>query len=194
MSDKRVTIEQVMSWHPCGYDRCDDWRNYTRARVERLFAGRETLGPGEIAALDIDAADRYWALLHLLTEKQRHELACRVAEDILPLINDDLFGTWVIEAKRAWLRDEIDDKQLNLAANAAKDAQAHTPTWASAYAIKTISAAIGSVPSVAAWLTACDASWAIAQSNADGWDIVDARATAWERYVALALEMLEGAR
>ncbi len=50
-----VTVDQVMAWKPCA--------EYTRQRVEALFAGRESLSPPDVAALNIPLQDKLWARL-----------------------------------------------------------------------------------------------------------------------------------
>ena len=52
---KRLTVDDIMKMHPCCL--------YPRARVEELWAGRESLSALEILDLPITAADRLWALL-----------------------------------------------------------------------------------------------------------------------------------
>ena len=52
-----LTVDQCMSLDPCPA--------YSRARVESLWAGREALTAGEVAALPIPHADRLWCLLRM---------------------------------------------------------------------------------------------------------------------------------
>ena len=52
----KVTVDQVMAWGSCE-------NNYPRARIEELFAGRESLSALEITKLDIPARDIIWAAL-----------------------------------------------------------------------------------------------------------------------------------
>ena len=67
----KVTVDQVMSWEPC--------EEYTRERVEELFAGRESLSALEIMKLDIPAKDMLWAVLceELVPAETLHEFGCR---------------------------------------------------------------------------------------------------------------------
>ena len=125
-----LTIDLVMSWNPC--------KEYTLERVEELFAGREALTPQEVAALDIPAADKLWVLLReeIIPAEVLHELACKFAER--PLLRERDAGrepdprSWkAIEAKRAWLRGEINDEELEVARSAAWDA-AWAATWSAA--------------------------------------------------------------
>jgi hypothetical protein len=117
---KTVTVDQVMAWHPCA--------NYTREVVAELFAGRDALTARDIAALDISAEDRLWALLHpeFLTEAEMHEAACVYAEKVVHLC-DDPRARAAIDAKRAWLRGEISDDELAAARAATRAAWA---AWA----------------------------------------------------------------
>lgn len=124
---KAVTVDQAMAWEPCGHDGEEGGHNYTRRRVEELFAGRGRLMAEEIATLAIPAEDRLWALLHpeFLTEQQIHLLACDFAEQVVHLCGDDPRPRAAIEAKRQWVRREISDQELA----AARDA-----SWAAAWA------------------------------------------------------------
>ena len=85
MSKMRVTIDQVMSWGPCGYNGDDDGRNYTRARVTGLFGRRKYMTALQILALDIPVEDRLWAVLRvdLVDARTLRLLACDCAERAL---------------------------------------------------------------------------------------------------------------
>ena len=52
---KTWTIDEMMAMRPC--------KQYPRERLGQLWAGRARLSVLDIAALDIPAADRVWALL-----------------------------------------------------------------------------------------------------------------------------------
>jgi len=197
---KSVTVDEVMAWQPCPH--------YSGARVKQLFAGRERLTAEDIAALKIPAPDRFWALLHheFLTDEQMHLLACNIAEDVLPIFeqeypNDDR-PRRAIEAKRAWLRGEISDDDLDAIRNAAYAAQviARGTAWNTAIAIASSavidSTVIGGANEVA-WATAREVATCMA------WDAWEARhaaepgiraaawkaaqVTAWEKALKLAL-------
>ena len=123
-----ATISQVLSWEPCD--------TYTPERVTELFAGRETVTALDILAMDIPAADRLWAVCReeLIPAATLHEFACRCAEAALLREREaerepDARCWAAIEAKRAWLRGEIDSDQLGAARDAARDA-----AWAAAWA------------------------------------------------------------
>ena len=109
-----LTIGRIMSWNPC--------KEYSRERIEELFAGRESLTPQEIAALSIPAVDRLWVLLReeILPKEVLHGLACDFAERTLQLKRkvgrEPHPAYWkAIEAKRAWMMGEIGEDELELA-------------------------------------------------------------------------------
>ena len=159
----KVTVDQVMSWEPC-----DD---YTRERVEELFAGRESLSALEITELDIPAKDIMWAVLceELLPAEILHKFACRCAEQAL--IREREAGrepdpcSWAaIKAKRKWLLGEITDGELAAARVAAESAARVAAEFAAR-------AAVYDAAWVAAWLAAWNAAWNAADAaNAAAWD------------------------
>ena len=53
MKDK-LTIDDVLSHNPCS--------EYTRERVETLFAGRETITAKDVLAMDIGNLDKIWII------------------------------------------------------------------------------------------------------------------------------------
>ena len=162
---KAVTIEQVLAWHPCA--------EYTEERIAELFAGRNALTAEDVAALDISAEDRIWALLHneFLTDKQMHLLACDFAEAVVHLCGDDPRPQAAIDAKRAWLRGEIGDAELDASRDAMDAAMA------------------------AAWDAARDAAMAAAWDAARAASMAAARAAAWaasrDEQLALLLKYIE---
>ena len=91
---------------------------------------------------------------NLIESNLLHEFACRCAERTLSYTdNPDPRSVAAIEAKRAWLREEISDDELEAAQNA---------TWDADYA--------------AACAAACDAVWAAAWTA----DYAAAKSTAYE--------------
>lgn len=52
---KKLTVEQMMSFHPCS--------KYPIEKVTALWAGREALTALDIISLDIPPEDRLWAVL-----------------------------------------------------------------------------------------------------------------------------------
>jgi hypothetical protein len=95
-----------------------------------------------------------------------HEFACRCAEDALARIeNPDPRSIAAIAAKRAWLKGDITDHQLDAAGAAA---------WAAAWGAAGVAArvAAGDAAGGAAWAAACDAAWDAARvaARVAGWD------------------------
>ena len=82
---KKVTVETVMSWEPCGYDGPDDGENYTPARVRKLFGRRKYMTALLILDLDIPPEDRIWACCHedLIDARTLRLFACDCAEKAL---------------------------------------------------------------------------------------------------------------
>jgi len=70
---RRYTVDDIMALRPCS--------EYTRSRVEELWAGRDGLTAREIAALDIPIGDRTWALSCLLGDSR--PVARRIALDVI---------------------------------------------------------------------------------------------------------------
>lgn len=76
---KRVTVSDIMAAEPC--------HEYSRKRVETLWAGREALDAAEIAALDIPIVDRLWAVVNCcLDNRQRRLFSCNCADAALTLV------------------------------------------------------------------------------------------------------------
>lgn len=59
------TVEDVIWARPCGWDGEDDGRNYCRARLLRLFNGRDRLSMKDILDLPIPFGDKVWAAKQL---------------------------------------------------------------------------------------------------------------------------------
>jgi hypothetical protein len=187
---KTVTIEQVMGWDPC--------EEYTREKVEELFAGREVLTARDIVDLDISNEDKMWALLHneFLSDRQMHLFACEVAEKALVTEREagrepDPRSWAAIEAKRAWVYGKITNGELAAAREAA---------WAAARAAWAVAReAAREVARAAAWAAAREAArtaaWAAAREA-----VREAReaawaaewAAAWEAQLKLLLQYIEG--
>ena len=149
---KTVTVEQFLTFNPC----------YGEERIRRIA---ERAGKTEFTALDILAipkipnTDRLWAVLReeLIDAPILHEFACRCAERALAMVdNPDPRSVAAIAAKRAWLRGEITNDELDTAwaaASAARDT-----AWAAASAAR-------DAASAAAWAAARDAEnkWQVAE-------------------------------
>ncbi len=134
-----IVIEQIMSLRPCPA--------YTLDRVRALWAGRESLTEDEIAALDIPAEDRTWALIHLLPAKKQRLFACWCVRQVWHLLTDERSRNAVVVAER-YARGEATDKELAAARDAAWDA-----AWDAAGAAAGAAArdAAGAAARAAAW-------------------------------------------
>ena len=141
----KVTIENVMSWHPCA--------EYTKERITELFSGRESLTVLDIIELDIPAEDRLWAVLReeLIPTNILHEFACRCAEEALKSIeNPDKRSIAAIEAKRKWIKGEITKVELDAAGKAAWAAAEGAAAWAAAEGAAVLAAARAAAEGAAA--------------------------------------------
>ena len=133
-----VTVEQVLLWEPC--------EEYTRKRIEELFAGRETVNVDDVLEMDIPDVDTLWAVLRedLVPAKTLHEYACRIAEQILMREREagrepDARSWKAIEVKRKWLKGAATDTELEAAA------------WAAWTVVEAARVAAGKAAGVAAW-------------------------------------------
>lgn len=115
-----VTLDDVLSWGPC----------YEEDEIRDLAAGRERMTAPEILDLPIPAEDRLWCVLRpeLIPEPLLRVAACLFAETALERERKagrepDPRSWAAIDAKRAWLRGEIDAAALAAARAAAWDAQ-----------------------------------------------------------------------
>jgi len=205
---KSVTIDQVMAWRPCG--------TYTQERVAELFAGRETLSPRDIMALDIPATDRFWALARpaFLSKESLHLLACTIAEDMLPFFEDecpdDKRPRRAIETKRAWLRGGISNEELadaqydaRVAASGVDCALASAAVHPASYNLAAATARVAaSAASATSWAATYDVANALASAaaHAAAWTaaadaVINVAATVantvWDRYLAMLMERVQ---
>ena len=109
----------------------------------------------------VSNADKLWLVLReeLIDAPILHEFACRCAERALFLIdNPDSRSVAAVAAKRAWLKGDITDRQLDSACDAAYDAAcaATRGTTVSSAAYSAYWAADNDAYSAAGW-AACDA-------------------------------------
>ena len=79
---KSVTVDDVLAQNPCD--------EYTRERIEELFAGRSSLTAPDVMLLDIPIEDRTWALntCGLVPTRVCLEWIVECAEGVLPLFED----------------------------------------------------------------------------------------------------------
>ena len=140
---KTITYEQFLEFDPCYlYD------PEKKALMESIAQRREHWSAMDILELEnIPAADRLWAVLReeLIDAPILHEFACRCAERALSRVeNPDPRSVRAIEIKRAWIRGEATDDELEAA-----QAAAHAAAWEDA----------GAAARAAAWNTAWAAIW-----------------------------------
>ena len=179
---KTVTVEQFKSFGPCWLETREG-----RERFAKVAALHDEWTAYDVLVLpDVSAEDKLWAVLReeFIDAPVLHEYACRCAEYALSLIdNPYLRSVAAIEAKRKWLRGEIDNSALDAARDAAwgaawyaaldaaRDAAwgaawaaALDAAWAAAWAAEW--AAVRDGARSAAWAAACDDAWAAAWAAA----------------------------
>ena len=119
----KITVADILNLNPCG-------SRYTEEYLAVLFGGRNSVTAKEIL-LDtrVPAEDKLWVVLReeFLPEALLYEFACFVAESLLQAERaegrePDVRSWAAIEARRSWLRGEIDDTTLAAARAAAWDA------------------------------------------------------------------------
>lgn len=148
---KTITYEQFLEFDPCYlYD------PEKKALMESIAQRREHWSALDILELDeIPAEDRLWAVLWeaLIDAPLLHEFACRCAERALSRVeNPDPRSVRVIEVKRAWIRGEATDDELEAT---------HAAAWNAAHAAALDAAE--DAAEAAAWATA----WATAEDAAE---------------------------
>jgi hypothetical protein len=129
-----VTVDQVLSWEPC--------EEYTRARIEELFAGRETINVHDVLEMNIPDEDKLWAVLReeFIPAKILHEFACWVAAIALHKEREsgrepDERSWEAIEVKWCWINGRATDSELATAWAAARETgAAREAAWAAARA------------------------------------------------------------
>ena len=117
---KTITLEAFKRLNPC-------WlRNGKERELDEIGARKAEWTALDILRLPNDevcAEDRLWSARWLIEDGIMHEFACRCAEESLKLVkNPDPRSVAAIAAKRAWLREEIEDGELDAARDAARDA------------------------------------------------------------------------
>ena len=125
-----VTVDQVLDWSPCD--------EYTRERIEELFAGRKKVNAHDVLAMGIPDADKLWAVLReeFIPAEALHEFACRVAEQALLKAREvgrepDARSWQAIKIKRRWLKGEASDSD-----RAAIWAAARAAAWSASVAVE----------------------------------------------------------
>ena len=154
---KTVTYEEFLEFAPCWLDE--------EGGAARLKAYFDRFG-GRMSALDIlnlddvSAEDKLWSVLReeFIPAPILHEFACVFAEYALTLIdNPDPRSINAIEVKRAWIRGEATDKELDTARGAACSAAKKAARSAARNAAR--------VARAAAW-AASDVAWSAARNAA----------------------------
>jgi len=131
---KKITVDQVIKWKPCGYDGPDNGKNYTESKVKKLFGRRKHMSVLRVLNLKIPSEDRLWAVLRpeLIDEKTLRLFACDCAERILKAEQKaerktDIRSWKAIEVSRLFVYGEATKKELDAARDAAGAA-----AWAAA--------------------------------------------------------------
>lgn len=154
----KINLELIESFNPCE----DGLENFKKHHAD--FNG------SELALLGLDnvsISDKFWLLLReeFIPENDLHELACKFAESVLHLFEeeypDDKRPRKAIEAKRKFIKGEISEKEGYAARAAAWDARAAARAAAGAAAEAAAWAAARAAAGVAR-----DAAWAAAGAAA----------------------------
>jgi len=113
---RTVTIEEILSYRPCG-------GTYTRERLDALFAGREALTPQDILGLAIPWRDKWRFLIFVMPQRWLVARSCDFAEHVLPVweaeYSYDARPRQTLETARAWLRGAATRAQVDYASAAA---------------------------------------------------------------------------
>ena len=172
----KITVADILNLNPCG-------SRYTEEYLAVLFGGRNSVTAKEIL-LDtrVPAEDKLWVVLReeFLPKALLYEFACLVAESLLQAERaegrePDVRSWAAIEARRSWLRGEIDDTTLAAARAAAWDAVRAAARAAARDAAR-----------VAAWAAVRAAAMVAAEATARG----AARAAAGDVQVLRLLDLL----
>ena len=156
---KRFTINDVLTLRPCGWDGVHNGENYTREKLNRLFAGRQTLTLADVVDMqEVPPADVVWLACHMFTPRQRVVFVLKCAEDA---------GISAWEAKWDAARDAAWAARY-AALDAALDAQ--YAAWDVRYAARAARYAARYAARDAAW----DAGYAAWEAAGAAWD------AAWE--------------
>ena len=174
-----VTVEQVMSWKPCG--------DYDEEKVRKLCGTKPALSALEILSLNIPDKDKLWAVLRneFFTDKQLRHLACDFAGRVLPIwyakYPDDHRPRICIETARRYADGQATNEDRAAAWEAAGEA---ARAAAGEAARATARAAARAAAWEAAWEAARAAAWEAAGEAAGeaAWEAAraTARAAAWE--------------
>lgn len=153
---KTVTVEQFKRFGPCWLETREG-----RERFAKVAALHDEWTAYDVLALpDVSVEDKLWSVLReeFIDAPVLHEYACHCTEYALSLINNpDPRSVAAIEAKRKWLRGEIDDSALAAAQANARDAASAAAlaavwegAWAAALAAESAASLAATLPSARA--------------------------------------------
>ena len=152
---KSITYAEFLDFDPCYLGDPD-----RKALMDSIAQRQERWTALDILELEeIPDKDKLWCVLReeLIDPKTLHEFACVCAERALSRVeNPDPRSVAVIAAKRAWMRGEITDKELDVARDAAW-AAARDAAWDAAR--------------VSAWVAARAAARAAAWAAERAWQV-----------------------
>ena len=118
---KSITYEEFLEFGPCYLDDPKE-----KALMDSIAQRQDRWTALDILELkEIPDEDKLWAVLReeLIEAEKLHEFACRCAERALSRVeNPDPRSVAAIEAKRAWMKGEISDAELDAAWVAARAA------------------------------------------------------------------------
>lgn len=120
---KTVTLEQFLTFQPCWLDEEDGME-----RLERIASRKKEWTALDVLRLpdkEVSPEDKLWTVLReeFIEVRTLHEFACICAERALTLTGVKDERCWnAIKAKRAWLRGEISDDELDATWAAARAA------------------------------------------------------------------------
>lgn len=208
---KTVTPEQFKTFGSCWPTTTEEWKRFRIVSALRP----EWTALDVLALPDVSAKDKLWYVLReeFLPAELLHEFACRCAEYALTFVKEpDPRSIAAIEARRAWLRGEITDDELDAAGDAAWavagaalhardtfDAVWHSASsagwstgavWCAASACDAVEHAASSAASAAA-----DSAWDAAQDTVEdaGAAARDARDAARDHEVEMLVELIRNA-
>ena len=155
---KSITYAEFLEFGPCYLD---DPKK--KSLMDSIAQRQERWTALDILELkEIPDEDKLWAVLRedLIEPEKLHEFACVCAERALSRVeHPDPRSVAAIEAKRAWMKGEISDAELDAARDAARAA-----AWDAARAAA--SAAARAAARAAAWDVAWDVAWDAASAAA----------------------------
>ena len=179
---KSITYEEFLEFDPC-YLR----NREKKALMDSIARRKERWTALDILGLEeIPDEDKFWCVLReeLIDEQTLHKFACACAERALSRVeNPDPRSVAAIEAKRAWMKGEISDAELDAASDAARDA-ASAAAWDAAS--DDVRVAAWAAARDAAWDAAWDVAWDAAMAAARDAAWAAARDAAWDAAFAAA--------